>query len=276
MPGSTGGDLIKAYYAAKHTTHKVRAVLSVIVDRVVGLLALILLGGIMASTQWHVAECRKVAFACGGLILLTIVGAVLFYHSGWRKASGLDWLLKRMPMQKQVHHAVEAMELYGKRPAAPLWGMIMTFPVHITTVVSAILAGAAFDLKMPMPYYFTVVPVIVLVSAIPIAPQGAGVMEVFAVLLTRNQGVSVSQAIALTMALRFGQMFWNLVAGIFVLGGGYHAPTQKEQEALETDEEEAPAALAGVNPGSSEIRVATSESNSNGDVRLSSESAQPV
>ena len=28
MPGSTGGDLIKAYYAAKHTTHKVRAVLS--------------------------------------------------------------------------------------------------------------------------------------------------------------------------------------------------------------------------------------------------------
>src|SRR5205085_6099510 len=32
MPGSTGGDLLKAYYASKHTTHRTRAVLSVIID----------------------------------------------------------------------------------------------------------------------------------------------------------------------------------------------------------------------------------------------------
>ena len=49
MPGSTGGDLLRGYYAAKHTTHRTRAILSVIVDRVIGLLALIILGGFMAS-----------------------------------------------------------------------------------------------------------------------------------------------------------------------------------------------------------------------------------
>ena len=113
----------------------------------------------------------------------------------------------------------------------------MTFPVHFTTVLSAIFAGLAFGLKMPLLYYFTAVPVIVLVSAIPISPQGAGVMEVFAVLLTKHQGVTVSQAIALAMAIRFGQMFWNLVAGLFVLRGGYHAPTDREQEDLEADDE---------------------------------------
>jgi len=45
MPGSTGGDLVKAYYAAKHTTHRTRAVMTVIIDRILGLLALIILGG---------------------------------------------------------------------------------------------------------------------------------------------------------------------------------------------------------------------------------------
>ena len=50
MPGSTGGDVLKAYYAAKLAPeHRTRAVMSVIVDRVIGLLALIILGGTMAA-----------------------------------------------------------------------------------------------------------------------------------------------------------------------------------------------------------------------------------
>lgn len=240
MPGSTGGDLIKAYYAARHTTHRVRAVLSVIVDRVIGLIALIILGGVMASVQWDVPDCRSVALACAGMLLLTVIGLVVFYHPVWRRALGVDWMIQRLPMQRQVHHAVEAMHLYGRQPGSSLMALVMTFPVHATTVVSATLAGLAFGIKMPLLYYWTVVPVVTLVGAIPISPQGAGVMEAFAVLLTRTQGVTISQAIALAMAIRFGQMFWNLVAGIFVLRGGYHAPTQKEKDSLESDDETRP------------------------------------
>lgn len=237
MPGSTGGDLIKAYYAAKHTTHKVRAVLSVIVDRVIGLLALIVLGGVMATVQWQVPDCRRVAIICGLLILATIVGLAVYYHPTWRRATGLSWLLARLPMQRHVHHAVEAMDLYGKRPVTAGAALVMTFPVHMTTIISAYFAGLAFGLKMNFLYYWTVVPVLALVGAIPISPQGVGVMEGFAVLLTQKQGVPVSQAIALAMSIRVGQMFWNLVGGgLFVLRGGYHAISEQEQEELEKDE----------------------------------------
>src|SRR5205814_3439056 len=74
MPGSTGGDLLKAYYASKHTDHRTRAVLSVIIDRVIGLVALIIMGGVMASIQyWRSAavddpaarDCRRVAIGSG-------------------------------------------------------------------------------------------------------------------------------------------------------------------------------------------------------------------
>ena len=135
-------------------------------------------------------------------------------------------------MQKHVHHAIEAMDLYGKRPKAAILALVMTFPVHMTTIVCGTLAGLAFGLKMPVIYYWTVIPVITLVAAIPISPQGAGVMEAFAVMLTKNHGVTVSQAIALAMAVRFAQMFWNCVAGLFVLRGGYHVPRVKEREDL--------------------------------------------
>ena len=238
MPGSTGGDVAKAYYAAKHTTHRTRAVMSVIIDRIIGLLALIVLGGVMAAAQSHIPTCRHVAIISGILILLTTAGLFIFYHPAWRRKTGLQWALGQLPMQRQVHKAVEAMELYGHRPWIALAALVMTFPVHMTTIVSATFAGKAFGLPLSPLYYWAIVPVVVLVGAIPISPQGAGVMEYFMVELTRRQGVAVSQAFALVMAIRFFQIFWNLVAAIFVLRGGYHAPTEREAETLEQDEEE--------------------------------------
>jgi uncharacterized protein (TIRG00374 family) len=239
MPGSTGGDLVKAYYAAKHTTHRTRAVMTVIIDRILGLLALIIVGGIAAGIQYNIPTCRQVAIISGALLLATATGLFVFYHPNLRRQTGLEWLLKRLPMQRQVHKAVEAMELYGKRPWVAAWAVIITFPVHITTIISATFAGKAFLLPLHALYYWAIVPVIALVGAIPISPQGVGVMEPLAVELTRRQGVTVSQAFALVMAIRFSQIFWNLLASIFVLRGGYHAVTETEAEELEHDQEEA-------------------------------------
>jgi hypothetical protein len=61
-------------------------------------------------------------------------------------------------------------------------------------------------------------------------------MEFFAILLTSKQNCSVSQAFMLTMSIRLVQMLWNLVGGLFVLRGGYHAPTEREQEEIEADD----------------------------------------
>ncbi len=45
MPGSVGGDLIRAWYVTKHTEKKFEAVLSIFVDRFVGLLSSLIMAG---------------------------------------------------------------------------------------------------------------------------------------------------------------------------------------------------------------------------------------
>jgi uncharacterized membrane protein YbhN (UPF0104 family) len=140
------------------------------------------------------------------------------------RLSGLDAILKRLPKQKQVRGAVDTMQRYGRRPALSLWSLVVSFPVHATVVTSAMLAGMAFGLPLHWAYYWVCVPVIVLAAAIPISFQGAGVMEYLTVLLTHSQGVTVSQAVALSMSVRVVQILWNLTGGIFVLRGGFHAP----------------------------------------------------
>lgn len=256
MPGSTGGDLAKAYYSSKYTEHRTRAVLTVVVDRILGLLALLVLGGVLAAFQWHIPECRNIAIAAGVVILATVVGLVVFYSPTLRRATGLDWILRRLPLQRQVTQAVDAMELYGKQPRVVLWAFLCSFPVHVTTILSATMSGQAFHLPLSPLYYWVIVPMIALVGAIPISPQGAGVMEFFAVRLTIHHGVTVAQAFALVMSIRLVAIFWNLIAGIFVLRGGYHAPTEAEQHELEEPEPETPAA-APIDPGSDLARSQT-------------------
>lgn len=248
MPGTTGGDLIKAYYAAKQTTEfRTRAVLSVLIDRVIGLMALILVGGSMAAYQWHIPDCRRVAMLSALITGVVLIGLVVFYSRRLRRWTGLDFVLRRLPMQPQVQKAVAAMEIYRDRPTPLLIALLLSMPIHVTSILSATFAGWAFRLPMPVFYYWVVVPVIALVGAIPISPQGAGVMEIFAVELTRRHGVTVGQAFVLVMSIRLIQVFWNLVAGILVLRGGYHAPTETEQEALESEGEPAPDA-SGAEP----------------------------
>ncbi|HEV2294990.1 MAG TPA: lysylphosphatidylglycerol synthase transmembrane domain-containing protein [Tepidisphaeraceae bacterium] len=238
MPGSTGGDVLKAYYAAKQTHLRTRAVMSVIVDRAIGLIALITLGGTMAALQWQEPATRQIAVIAAGVIGMLAVGMFVFYTTWLRHATGLGFVLRRLPMQTQVNKAIETMEIYRRRPWLVTGALVGSLPVHMTVVVSAMFAGMAFDLPLRPQQYWVIVPVIVLAGSIPISPQGAGVMEFFAILLTRPHGCTVAQAFALTMSIRLVQIAWNLTGGIFVLRGGYHAPTAKEQAEQEEQDVE--------------------------------------
>jgi len=247
MPGSTGGDVLKAYYASKQTHDpalKTRAVVSVLFDRVLGLLALVILGGTMACAAFLRAVsrgtyqvdpaarlCGKVALASAGMLACAAFGFYVVLHPAMR--SKIQPLLMRLPGKKHIEHILETMEIYRTRPGLVLWALLITLPVHGTTILSATLCGIAFGLHIKWLFYFVAVPVIVLVGAIPISPQGAGVMEFFAILLLRPQDPIVSHAVALTMSIRLVQIFWNLSGGLFVLKGGYHAPTDDEKRELE-------------------------------------------
>jgi uncharacterized protein (TIRG00374 family) len=235
MPGSTGGDFFKALYVSRATPHRTRAVMSVLIDRVIGLIALIILGGIASATQWNIPQCRHIAQASGVIIASVIAGLTVFYQPTLHRLFGLEWIIHHLPKQKQVQNAVQVMWMYRRRPLLVLTALLVTFPVHMAVICSAMFSGMAFGLPIPASYYWAIVPVIVLSGSIPISPQGAGVMEFFAIRLTEPRGVTVSQAFALTMSIRLVQILWNLTGVYFVLRGHFHQPTENEQRELQSD-----------------------------------------
>lgn len=266
LPGSTGGDFFKAYFVARQTPHKIRAIISVFIDRVIGLFALVLLGGTMAAYGFvtapggtvgeklaaydplgskaglspTAAACLNVTIGCLLIVIGSSVAGIVLASRTLRRALGVNWLIARLPMQHHLNKVREAARLYKRHAIRLPWWILLTLPVHITVVISAMIAGQAFGLSISWPYYFVCVPVMVLSAAIPISPQGAGVMEAIGFLLLSKQGVLVSEVLALTLSIRVVQMLWNLVGGIFVLRGGFEKPAAGSSFDAIADEEEAP------------------------------------
>jgi uncharacterized protein (TIRG00374 family) len=100
--GSTGGDLMKAYYAARETHHrKTEAVVTVFVDRLLGLWAMLLFAGAMMLANMELLfDHRRLRMISYLILAMLAVGSVLWRwlsaveFRGWSGAR--DWL-RRLP-----------------------------------------------------------------------------------------------------------------------------------------------------------------------------------
>ena len=67
IPGAVGGDLIKATYLGRMRIKRTQAIASMVIDRILGLLALFILAAIAGAIAWSAAG-RDVSHACGGRV----------------------------------------------------------------------------------------------------------------------------------------------------------------------------------------------------------------
>ena len=106
LPGSVGGDLLKAYFLAKeHPERKTRAVATVIADRALGLFGLILFCAVLGSMAWAGGDPRIVAnpklqnliATMGAIASGSILGFVLLGYLPQRRVDRFAVRLKWFP-----------------------------------------------------------------------------------------------------------------------------------------------------------------------------------
>ncbi len=261
LPGTTGGDLVKAYYAAKGSDRRADAVMSVIVDRVCGLMGLLVLAGItgailMGSDPEAAVRgadgaqglrvdqlSRQVTVYIWWIIGGVVVGAWVYFSRSLRRAMGIDWLIQRLPGQ-QLFASIDAAALaYRGHKRVVLTVFVMSVGLHLFLVTATAIAGYALGITTPFRFMLIVIPVSFLVGAIPIAPQGIGVMELFAVSMLRSPMALPNQIVGMLLLTRLYQMFYSLLGSVFLLKGDIHLhPQEPAGDAPPTPPD--PAALA--------------------------------
>jgi glycosyltransferase 2 family protein len=220
--GSVGGDLLKAYYVARETHHKkTEAVVTVAVDRVIGLFSMLLLAclfmvpnlGLLTSNSrltsviWLVAG---MTIACGGFILLSFWGGV---SKGLPKAR--QWL-RALPKGEMLERTLEAFREFGR----DRYFLLRVLPISMLANLVCILHFGVllwgFHLDASMLALAVIVPIVTCISTLPITPSGLGVRENLYVWMLSAPGVNIPPAEALLVSLvgYATSLFWSGVGGL--------------------------------------------------------------
>lgn len=232
MPGNTGGDVVKALYIMKRCPgHRVPVLVSVIVDRVLGLGSLAILAAIVVL--FALDDFADLAV----WIWLVIAGVgmlgVVAFSKRLRQIVRLKWLLDRLPPRiggvlKLVDQAVF---FYRDHKFVIAMSLLVGVVNHVVSVGSVVLIGHALGVGMPTFEYFVIVPVINILSAIPIAPNGWGFGEALYKGLFSTYGAEHvagvapaaaaetmgTRGVALSVLYRLHLTFWSLLGGVFLL-----------------------------------------------------------
>jgi uncharacterized protein (TIRG00374 family) len=239
LPGTTGGDLIKAYYITQYTHHKTEAVTTVFLDRVVGLLGLMALATVMFAfsgpmVQWDQTVYRSIA---SGLVLVwggLTVGSLIVFSQRLRNFFRLSAFASKLPAGQHLVRIGRATVAMRHHKGLLLSSLAITVALQALVVVSAWVMSLALGMVGGFVLYFICVPIGFLIAAIPISPpQAIGVMEAAYIQFFTPGGLnSTSQAFAFALAVRFIQLVWSL-PGVLVPMLGAHVPRRDELEEFE-------------------------------------------
>lgn len=223
--GSTGGDLMKAYYAARETHHKkTEAVATVFVDRLIGFWSMLLFASVMMLPNLRLLagheRLRSVAavmllllVACTGFMGLLLWGGVSRRWSGAR-----DWM-RRLPKGAWLERLLESCRCFGRSWRFLGRTMGVSMALNAVCVAQVLVLGWGLGLKVPFEAFFLIVPSIICLASIPITPSGLGVRENLYVFTLAGPVLHVAAPSALSLSLLAyaGSLFWSLVGGVVYL-----------------------------------------------------------
>lgn len=224
MPGGVGGDVIKAYYFTRENPgSKVVAVTSVLMDRILGLFAMILMALlVMFYDMNHVLKIPVLltlfwfilALFLGFTVALSLIFSQNIYQSGILKK-----VIRKLPLSEKFMKLYESIHLYGNDGKRVLLVIVMSLIAQMCSVLFLYLVGmVAGYTDISAKTYFLVAPLGFMATAIPISPAGVGVGQAaFYFLFNIYTGTTSEVGPTTVTALQVGSFLISLLGAFFYL-----------------------------------------------------------
>ena len=212
LPSAVGGDIAKAYYAYKYSGRKMASTTSVLLDRLLGFVALIFMAfvSVVANPHFENEAVDKLIYAVMGLMVFS----VLFFTSR-RFAKIFASLGRFIPSEKwkqrvsEIYHSIYG---YKKHKRFLLLCVITSLFGQAFFIMTHYFMSLSLGIHLSPWIFFTLVPVIAIASMAP-SLGGLGVREAAAVLLFQ-QFMPAERALALSVLLDMLLYGFSLTAGI--------------------------------------------------------------
>jgi len=180
LPGGTGGDIIKSYLLLKETAeHKAGALLAVVFDRLIGLVALVAITVTLVSLRFDLlsrtSETRNLLW-----LLLLVLGISISALIASFIVSGFNLfhlLPHKFPGRDKLIEIAAAYHLYARHWVATFFAFAASLVAHLATFTTFLCVAYAFHAGVKLIDFFAVLPVERTLTALPISFAGVGLRE---------------------------------------------------------------------------------------------------
>ncbi len=214
MPGIIGGDAVKAYYLGKELKHESSnfsmpglsiAVASVFMDRYIGFVSLLIIAIIAYPFGAKLIRGSYIEWILPVIIVAFVAGsAILFVFR----------LGKRLRFMSGFY---EYLRYYKESKGIILRGILLSLLIQTIIICSAYIISRGLGIGVPFRFLFIIIPIISVISSIPVSISGIGVREASFVLFLAPLGVNPAQAITISLAWFLSFAMGSLPGLIFYL-----------------------------------------------------------
>lgn len=191
LPGAVGGDIVKAYYLAKGQSQRAALVTTVIFDRLLGLYTMILMATMAgvavwayiwlsgSTPEWWRGGVQALIGFIFALFTAFTVGGALFMSDTMSRTRFMKKLMEVAPFREKTEKIYSAIRKFGDNHSLALTAFGISFFGQFFLYGAIWTLAVALELnELSVTQFLFVIPVCILINAIPAAPGGLGVGEI--------------------------------------------------------------------------------------------------
>lgn len=202
--GATGGDVPKAWYVANGAPkQKPQAMLSIGIDRIIGMLALMVFATVCVLFNYEFLksheETKGIAFIVISSLAAALIGLAASTQRAWitrQKWWPMIWDI--VPKKEVFSKLSESYSQYAKYPKTLLAAFSISFFVHFFSILATYFIAQAVHIEgVSLKHFLVYCPLINTASAVFPTPGGMGAREAAYAYFLSLHGVPQPQAIAI-------------------------------------------------------------------------------
>ena len=237
LPSAVGGDVVKAVYAYKHSGKKIESATSIMLDRLMGFVATILMaciGLIYFSKEVESAYIDGAVYGALGVLVFLIVFFVSrrfarLFKGLARLIPSAHWRLKLA----EIYHSIYG---YRHHRGPVLVAVLLSFVGQAVFITTNYWLALSLGADINFWKFFILIPVISIVSMAP-SIGGLGVREA-SVLYLFSRYLSPERAFALTLLMDIVIYSFSIGSGIwYAFRGGLKKKDLEEMDLMQSPKE---------------------------------------
>ncbi|MBI4454451.1 MAG: flippase-like domain-containing protein [Acidobacteria bacterium] len=228
LPSMVGGDFFRAYYLAQDRKQRLTTTLtSTILDRSAGFLALLAIGTVFAAIRSVSVQGFPIFPSVASATGLFILANLMIFNQSLHR--WLDRFLRGRGMTRSVERLdaiAGGLATLSRNPAALCKSLLISFAVQFMVVLIVWSVSLALHTQIPFIYFLIFVPIITIVTMVPLTLNGIGLREGSFYLLFSQVGMSREACISMGL-------LYYLVLVLTALPGGLLYSLYKKQDHLD-------------------------------------------